>query len=158
MKGTKLRIVKSLFAFFTIGLIAACTSNQPKEEMKSEPAEESSEVIIEEVDWIVLENGFGHEDHGMVTLTSEVEGDEASSENMKPIKTKPATHPEFQEQIKPIAYLEPSPIEVEVTESIIPLSETETLTAYNSKGKEKGRAHAVGTDEHSACPDEETAA
>ncbi|MCZ4409008.1 hypothetical protein O3Q51_09325 [Cryomorphaceae bacterium 1068] len=144
MTESKTTLKKILFAFLAIGMMTACSNEEPKaadaEDSTMEPSEETTEVIIEEYDWIILEDGFGSdgEDKVSLTETKPAEEGEAAATVMEPI-----SHDEFAERISPVVYIEPAPIEVEITETIIPVLETETVTAYNSKGKEKGRIEVV---------------
>ncbi len=130
---------KILLALFAIGIMTACSSPEPEvEEEETEVVVE--EVVVEEVEWIILEDGFGTDGTEKVSLTApkEEQPEEAAEPEMEPI-----THDEFAARIQPLEYMEPSMIEIEVTEAIIPINETETLTAYNSKGKEKGSIQVI---------------
>jgi hypothetical protein len=138
MRIEKIKIVQLAIVSFCVAFLVGCgTSEDKKEVEKSTTSDEAvEEVVIENFEIVVLEDGFSHSDHGKVSLHTEDSEDE-----MTPVR--PITHDEFIGRVKPMPHIEPIPTEIEITESIIPLSETETLSAYNSKGKEKGRIEVI---------------
>lgn len=128
-------------ALLAIVVVTACSSPEPKaEEVEEQTEEVVEEVIIEEVEWIIVEDGFGTDGAEKVTLTA---AKEEQPEEAAMIEMEPITHDELAERIEPLIYIEPAMIEIEVSEMVIPINETETLTAYNSKGKEKGSIQVI---------------
>ncbi len=142
---------KSIFgACAAVVFLSACSSNEPKEEVVVE--EVVAEPVEEEVHeaWVVHETGFGDVSlHNDEPAPEPVESEEASAEasEVEPMETKttpaPISHDEFKERIKPATYIAGEPLEVEIALATVPISETETITAYNSHGKEKGTIEVV---------------
>jgi len=134
-----LKFEKLLLAALAIVMVTACSSPEPKAE-EEQTEEIVEEVISDEIEWIIVEDGFGVDGPQKVTLTAPKE---EQPEDAAMIETEPITHDELAERIEPLDFMEPAMIEIEVTEMIIPIYETETLTAYNSKGKEKGSIQVI---------------
>jgi hypothetical protein len=139
MKRSDKPLFGILWVLSFVAILASCSSPEKKEETTRVEDEE----VIEEAEKAIAEEDFQHwqiheDGYGEVRLRAEKEVDE-QGKKMK--KMEPITHEELKEKMEPhyVAYH----TEVEITESIIPVMETETLTAYNKKGKEKGTIQVV---------------
>ncbi len=125
--------------------MSACTSTETKVETAVEevPVETAEEEVHEA--WVVHETGFG--DVSLHHDEPETESMDEGESEIEPIEAKPVarpiSHELFQERIKPVTYIAGDPLEVEIALSTVPLSETETITAYNSHGKEKGTIEVI---------------
>lgn len=128
-----LLVISSLFVF-----VNACSTSE-----KEETATQTEEITAQEEEQEVAEEDISqwhiHEDgYGKVALRAEktVEHEGETKSIMEPVH-----HDLFKEKMEPhyVAYHDP----IEITEVVIPITETETITAYNQKGKQKGSIQVV---------------
>jgi len=139
MKRIKMPLLGIFMALSITAMITSCSSPEPAEKTTEtedkETVDEAEKAIAAEdfEHWQIHEDGYGE-----VKLRAEKEV-EHEGEKMK--KVEPIAHATFKEKMEPhyLAYHD----EIEITASVIPVMETETLTAYNAKGKEKGTIQVV---------------
>ena len=137
---TRLQIQSLMFILIIIAV--ACDQKSKKEAVQEEPSEV---LVVEEVDvWVIDEHQINDvpltskaekaeeaakEEQEAEELEEEIEAEEMIEEEAYEIYTMEAINATLEEQ----AY-EASEI-VEVTEAVIPIDETQTVVAYNKKGK-----------------------
>ena len=147
---TRLRI--QVLMFLLIIFAVACNQKSKKEAVQEEPLDV---VVVEEVDvWVIDEHQINDvpltskaekvkeaakEEQEAEAVEEEIEAEEMIEEEAYEIYTMEAVHAALEEQ----AY-EASEI-VEVTEAVIPVDETQTVVAYNKKGKEEAAFQVVSS-------------
>ncbi|MEK6479178.1 hypothetical protein WJR50_16650 [Catalinimonas sp. 4WD22] len=142
MKISIFNYSQTLVYFLSMSILACCVAACSQAE-KSELAEESITAVeeegpnLEDEPWVIHEHQINH-----VPLTSKAETAPSTEQNEAEetegmdeayqIYTVDMVEEEFLE-------IEYEPLEtVSVTEMVIPLSETQTVTSYSKKGKAKG--------------------
>ena len=147
---TRLQIQSLMFILIIIAV--ACDQKSKKEAVQEEPSEV---LVVEEVDvWVIDEHQINDvpltskaekaeeaakEEQEAEELEEEIEAEEMIEEEAYEIYTMEAINATLEEQ----AY-EASEI-VEVTEAVIPIDETQTVVAYNKKGKPQAAFQVVSS-------------
>ncbi|MCK5814690.1 MAG: hypothetical protein KAH07_01975 [Flavobacteriaceae bacterium] len=130
-------------------------NNDAKKTSETEIEATETPVIIETI-WVIDEHELG----STIPVTTaasadnkETEDEKANekTENIEPIATEEAEEIEYEmlaaELIHEAITAETEPVEEDVAILAIPLEETETVKAYNKKGKDKGEIQVVSNAE-----------
>jgi len=148
----KTRLQIQVLMFLLIIIAVACDQKSKNEAGQEEP---SDVLVVEEVDvWIIDEHQINDvpltskaekakeaakEEQETEEVEEEIEAEEVIEEEAYEIYTMEAINATLEEQ----AY-EASEI-VEVTEAVIPIDETQTVVAYNKKGKPEAAFQVVSS-------------
>ena len=132
--NTSKTLVLLLIVFFTVSIQSCSTSEGSEQKSESEEVASEIEEMTEPELWHIHEDGFGE-----VYLRAVKEMDH---EGEKIKKMEPISHGVFVEKIEAHP-IEPTPHEIHIAEMVVPIQETETLVAYNEKGKQKGVVQVI---------------
>ncbi|MGB5171702.1 hypothetical protein [Eudoraea sp.] len=123
--------------------MVSCKNEKKETKIEEEVIVEEPVVEIVEVDYLVVDEHHFDDvpmtSHGKNIIEGNVEASEPAPDNVKA-----HTSAELHEELIINEYV---PIEIKVTEAIIPLEETQTIVAYNKKDEQVGVLQVV-TDEN----------